>query len=70
MIGYRKILVYLPKGKYRANQHMQEDKTNEFTIAHRDIEVNVSTIFNRYHFNINGWRDIVSLTTASIYYNY
>ena len=66
--GTEKMLVYLPKGKYRATVHGMYDKTNEFTIAtSQDIEVNVSTkgrgnFLTNAVFNINGWRDNVSLT--------
>lgn len=62
------MFVYLPKGKYRATVHGGYDKTNEFTIAaSQDIEVNVSTtgrdnFLTDTVFNINGWRDNVSLT--------
>lgn len=66
--GTEKMFVYLPKGKYRATAHGGYDKTNEFTIAaSQDIEVNVSTtgrdnFLTDTVFNINGWRDTVSLT--------
>lgn len=66
--GTEKMFVYLPKGKYRATVHGGYDKTNEFTIAaSQDIEVNVSTtgrdnFLTDTVFNINGWRDNVSLT--------
>lgn len=66
--GTEKMFVYLPKGKYRATAKGGYDKTNEFTIsASQDIEVNVSTSGRADYltdtvFNINGWRDKVSLT--------
>lgn len=66
--GTEKMFVYLPKGKYRATAKGGYDKTNEFTIsASQDIEVNVSTSGREDYltdtvFNINGWRDKVSLT--------
>lgn len=66
--GTEKMFVYLPKGKYRATAKGGYDKTNEFTIsASQDIEVNVSTSGRENYltdtvFNINGWRDKVSLT--------
>ena len=66
--GTEKMFVYLPKGKYRATVHGGYDKTNEFTIAaSQNIEVNVSTTGRDNYltdtvFNINGWRDTVSLT--------
>ena len=66
--GTEKMFVYLPKGKYRATVHGGYDKTNEFTIAaSQDIEVNFSTtgrdnFLTDTVFNINGWRDNVSLT--------
>lgn len=66
--GTEKMFVYLPKGKYRATAKGGYDKTNEFTIStSQDIEVNVSTSGREDYltdtvFNINGWRDKVSLT--------
>lgn len=66
--GTEKMFVYLPKGRYRATARGGYDKTNEFTIStSQDIEVNVSTSGREDYltdtvFNINGWRDKVSLT--------
>lgn len=66
--GTEKMFVYLPKGRYRATAHGQNDKTNEFTVAtSTDIEVNVSLGINtevaqKAVFNINGWRDSITLT--------
>ena len=66
--GTEKMFVYLPKGKYRATVHGQNDKTKEFTIGtSTDIEVNVSLgnnaeVAERATFNVNGWRDFVYLS--------
>lgn len=66
--GTEKMFVYLPKGRYRATVSGGYNRTNEFTIAtSQDIEVNVSTqntdnYLTNTVFNINGWRDKVSVT--------